>query len=132
MAGPAVVDPNRKQERLFTRETPEDTQVMIGLMQVIHSEPLASAFAKLLDNQVDASQALHLAHFFEEASVLAGRGHLAEDLLFDVFALDHYWDQLEGTVAAARKRTKNPKLCENFELLSETAREYRASRPSRS
>jgi hypothetical protein len=131
MAGPVAIDPNRKHERAFTRATPEDAQVLLGLMRVLHAEPLSSGFSKLLTNQVSEADALPLAHFFEETSVLAERGHLAEDLLFDVFALDLYWDQLEGAVQAARKRTQNAKLCENFETLAEVAREYRAARPAR-
>jgi hypothetical protein len=126
-----LVDPNRKPGRMFRRETSEDTQVLLGIMKMLHSEPLAGAFTKLLQNAASGEDAIALAHFFEEVSVLTERGHVAEDLIFDVFALDLYWDQLEKGVQALRKRTGNGKLCENFEVLAEVAREYRQSRPGR-
>jgi hypothetical protein len=130
MPGPVTIDPNRKPGRMFRRETAEDTQVLLAIMRMLHSEPLSGAFTKLLQNSVTGDEALTLAHFFEEVSVLTERGHVAEDLVFDVFALDLYWDQLEKVVAATRKRTSNEKLCENFQAMAEVAREYRASSPS--
>jgi hypothetical protein len=129
MAGPVVVDPSKRPGRTFTRETAEDTEVVLGLMRVVHGEPLAGAFAKLLRNEITGADVFPLAHFFEEVSVLVERGHVAEDLVFDLFALDLYWDQLGKEVLKVRTRTGNPKLCEHFEENAEVARVYRASRP---
>ncbi|MHB8507557.1 MAG: DUF4760 domain-containing protein [Candidatus Dormibacteria bacterium] len=131
MPGPVTVDPQRKQSRMFRRETAEDTQVLLGIMRILHAEPLSGAFARILKNSSPGDEALPLAHFFEEVSVLSERGHVAEDLVFDVFALDLYWDQLAPAVRAARKSTGNNKLCEHFETMAEVAREYRESRPAR-
>lgn len=131
MAGPAVVDRDRKPPRTFKRETAEDTDVLLSLMAVLHSEPLSSVFSRLLRNDVKGVDVLPLAHFFEELAVLIERGHLAEDLAFDTFALDLYWDQLQPQIKAARKAGHNPKLCDNFEAEAEVAREYRDSQPAR-
>jgi hypothetical protein len=130
MAGPVVVDRDRRPPRTFKRETAEDTDVLLGLMGVLHSEPLSSAFSSVLRNDVKGVDVLPLAHFFEELAVLIERGHLAEDLAFDTFALDLYWDQLAKQIKAARKASSNPKLCENFEAEAEVAREYRDSQPA--
>jgi hypothetical protein len=131
MAGPVVVDRDRKPPRTFKRETAEDTDVLLSLMGVLHSEPLSSAFSRVLRNDVKSIDVLPLAHFFEEIAVLIERGHLAEDLAFDTFALDLYWDQLQSQIKSARKASHNPKLCENFEAEAEVAREYRESQPAR-
>jgi hypothetical protein len=56
-------------------------------------------------------------------------GLIVEDLLFDAFAFDHYWDELKGAVKAVRKKTGNDKLCENFELAAGVATMYREARP---
>ena len=102
MAGPVVVDRDRRPPRTFKRETAEDTDVLLSLMAVLHSEPLSSAFSRVLRNDVKGIDVLPLAHFFEELAVLIERGHLAEDLAFDTFALDLYWDQLASQIKAAR------------------------------
>ena len=52
-----------------------------------------------------------------------------EDLLFDAFAFDSYWDQLKKAVHEAREKTGNRKFCENFELAAELAIAYRETRP---
>ena len=130
MAGPVVVDRDRRPPRTFKRETAEDTDVLLSLMGILHSEPLSSAFARVLRNDVKGIDGLPLAHFFEELSVLIERGHLAEDLAFDTFALDLYWDQLQSQIKSARKAGRNPKLCENFEVQAEVAREYRETQPA--
>src|ERR1700682_1480120 len=131
MAGPGVFYRHPSPARTFKRETAEDTDVLLSLMGVLHSEPLSSAFSRVLRNDVKSIDVLPLAHFFEEIAVLIERGHLAEDLAFDTFALDLYWDQLQSQIKAARKASHNPKLCENFEAEAEVAREYRDSQPAR-
>jgi hypothetical protein len=131
MAGPAVIDRDRKYARTFKHQTAEDTDVLLSLMGVLHSEPLSSAFSRVLRNDVKGIDVLPLAHFFEEVAVLIERGHLAEDLAFDTFAMDLYWDQMVSKIKAARKASHNPKLCENFEAEAEVAREYRESQPPR-
>src|ERR1700687_91351 len=125
MAGPVVVDRDRRPPRTFKRETAEDTDVLLSLMGVLHSEPLSSAFSRVLRNDVKSIDVLPLAHFFEEIAVLIERGHLAEDLAFDTVALPLYWHHLKSKITAARKPSHNPKLCENFEAEAEVAREYR-------
>jgi len=72
-----------------------------------------------------------MAHVFEEISTLALHGLLPEDLLFDAFAIDIYWSQLEARVGEVRKTTGNDKFCENFELAAELAVAYREERPAK-
>ena len=129
MAGPTVIDPQRSRTPQFTTRTGEDTQVALGVMRVLHSEPLSSAFARLVSGKLQAADRVTLAHFFEETSVLRAHGHIADDLLFDMFAFDLYWDQLKTEIDAVRKRTKNPKFCENFEIAARLAKEYRGASP---
>jgi hypothetical protein len=54
---------------------------------------------------------------------------LAEELLFDAFAFDMYWDELREDVLRLRALEGNEKLCENFEIAAERAREYRRTFP---
>ncbi|HEV3232794.1 MAG TPA: hypothetical protein VG245_11140 [Candidatus Dormibacteraeota bacterium] len=128
MAGPAVIDPTRAPARQFSTQTADDTQVLLGAMKIIHSDPLQSAFSRLLTGDLERGDGVALAHFFEEISVLALRRHVAEDLLFDVFAIDLYWKQLRGDVEKIRTKTENPKFCENFEITARLAAEYRNNR----
>lgn len=127
MAGPAVVDRDRKPAPRFTTHTSEDTTVLLGIIRTVHSEPLSGAFSRLLTGRVEGDDAVGLAHFFEEISVLHEHGHIAEALLFDMFALDLYWDQLKSAVKTIRKKSGNPKFAENFEMTARIASDYRES-----
>lgn len=98
-------------------------------MQVLHGEPTAPAFARLLKKTLQPDDYVLLAHVFEEISVLALHHLLPEALLFDAFAFDLYWDELREDVTRLRAGTGNEKFCENFEIAAERAREYRADRP---
>ena len=131
MAGPAVqkLPQNTKRAPQFGTATPKDLEPFIGLMQILHTEPNASAYARLLAKDTKEEDRLMLAHLFEEIAVLVRHGLIVEDLLFDAFALDHYWDELKGAVKAVRKKTGNDKLCENFELSAAVATRYREARP---
>ena len=133
MAGPIVIDPARGQRRVpnFGTATHHDVQGFVGIMQILHTEPNSSMFARLLDGSPQDEDELPLAHLFEEISTLALHNLVVEDLLFDAFAIDHYYDTLKKRIQAARKKTKNPKFCENFEAAALLAREYRALRPKR-
>ena len=127
MAGPAVVDRDRKPAPRFTTHTSDDTTVLLGIIRTIHSDPLSSAFSRLLTGRLQGDDAVGLAHFFEEISVLHEHGHIAEALLFDMFALDLYWEQLKGEVKTIRKKSGNPKFAENFEMTARIAADYRES-----
>ncbi|HZU16833.1 MAG TPA: hypothetical protein VFD01_09600 [Candidatus Dormibacteraeota bacterium] len=113
----------------FGRSTPEQVPTFVAIMTVLHTEPLASAFVRLLKKELRADDHLHLAHLFEEVSVLALHRHLAEELLFDAFAFDMYWDELREDVLNVRALEGNEKFCENFEIAAERAREYRRTFP---
>jgi hypothetical protein len=113
----------------FGRSTPEQVPAFIGLMRIVHSEPSASAFARLLRKELVADDYVQLAHLFEEISVLALHRHIAEELVFDAFAFDMYWDELREDVLEVRRVTGNEKFCENFEIAAERARRYRKDFP---
>lgn len=113
----------------FGRSTPDQVPTFVGIMGVLHSEPTASAFARLLRKELGADDYVQLAHVFEEVSVLALHRHLAEELIFDAFAFDMYWDELREDVLRLRALEGNDKLCENFEIAAERAREYRRTFP---
>lgn len=113
----------------FGRVTSEHAPTFLAIMQVLHSEPTATAFGRLLKKSLERDDYVLLAHLFEEISVLALHHLIPEALLFDAFAFDLYWDELREDVARLRAGTGNEKFCENFELAAERAREYRADRP---
>ena len=98
-------------------------------MQLLHGEPTAPAFARLLKKRLEPDDYVLLAHIFEEISVLALHHLVPEALLFDAFAFDLYWDELREDVMRLRAGTGNDKFGENFEIAAERAREYRADRP---
>ena len=129
MAGPVVIDPNKRRSPEFGTATREDVPSFLGIMQIIHQEPTNSMFARLLSgNQTDADE-VPLAHLFEEISTLALHGLICEDLLFDAFAFDRYWETLRGHVERVRRESGNPKFCENFEIAAQLAVQYREQRP---
>lgn len=133
MAGPVVHEPASALRRppQFGTASKDDVPGFLGIMRIIHQEPNSSAFARLLTGQQKAEDEIPLAHLFEEVSTLALHGLIAEDLLFDAFAFDYYWEALKGSVRAARKKTSNQKFCENFELAAQLAVAYREARPAK-
>lgn len=131
MAGPVVVNPSApsRPRPQFGTATQGDVPVFLGVMQLLHSEPNSSAFSRLLGGRLHQDDLIPLAHLFEEISTLAVHGLISEDLLFDAFAFDLYWEQLEDHIQRLRSETGNPKLCENFETAAHAARDYRELRP---
>jgi hypothetical protein len=129
MAGPAVHKPAGRLGPSFGTATQADLQPFLGVMQIMHHEPVATAFSNLLLQQPRPEDEVALAHVFEEVSTLGTHRLISEDLLFDAFAIDNYWEQLKGTVEAIREKWGNPKLFENFEAMAGLAREYREARP---
>src|SRR6266576_4283842 len=101
----------------------------IGIMSMLHSETAAPAFGRLLKKSLQPDDYVLLAHLFEEISVLALHHLIPEALLFDAFAFDLYWDELREDILSLRQQTGNEKFCENFEIASDRAREYRNDRP---
>ena len=100
----------------FGRSTQDQVPAFLGLMRILHAEPTASAFARLLRKDLRSDDYVQLSHLFEEISVLALHRHIAEELLFDAFAFDMYWDELREDVTRVRQLTANEKFCENFEI----------------
>jgi hypothetical protein len=119
----------RPPSRDFGRASPSDVETLLGITQILHSEPTSSSFGRLLKKRLEPDDYVLLAHLFEEVSVLALHHLVPEALLFDAFAFDLYWDELREDVVRLRSATGNEKFCENFELAAERAREYRADRP---
>jgi hypothetical protein len=98
-------------------------------MTILHTEPAAPAFGRLLTKNLEPNDYVVLAHLFEEISVLALHHLIPEALLFDAFAFDLYWDELREDILSLRRQTGNEKFCENFEIASDRARDYRNERP---
>jgi hypothetical protein len=98
-------------------------------MSMLHSETAAPAFGRLLKKRLEPEDYVLLAHLFEEISVLALHRLIPEALLFDAFGFDLYWDELREDIQSLRQQTGNEKFCENFEIASDRAREYRNDRP---
>jgi hypothetical protein len=131
MAGPGIhLSGSRSTGRAdFGRSTQEQVPAFIGLMRILHAEPIASSFGRLLRKELVMDDYVQLSHLFEEICVLALHRHIAEELLFDAFAFDMYWDELREDVLGVRQLTGNQKFCENFEIAAERARRYRADFP---
>src|SRR5918912_129717 len=104
-----------RQHRYSAARGEPEVAVFLTIMQILHSEPTASAFTRLLKKQLEPDDYLQLSHLFEEISVLAIHGFVHEHLLVDALALDMYWDELREDVYDVRRSTGNPKFCENFE-----------------
>ena len=131
MAGPIATEPSRKQRLQFGTARREDVPSFLGIMQILHTEPTSSAYARLLTKQQKPDDEIPLAHLFEEISTLALHGLLVEDLLFDAFAFDFYWNELKRRIEEVRKATGNDKFCENFEVAAKLAIAYREQRPAK-
>src|SRR5712691_7680505 len=113
----------------FGRVTPDHASIFLGIMSMLHSEPVAPAFGRLLKKSLQPDDYVLLAHLFEEISVLVLHHLIPEALLFDAFAFDLYWDELREDILSLRRQTGNEKFCENFEIAAERARAYRTDRP---
>ncbi len=113
----------------FGRIAPDHAATFLALMSMLHSEPLAPAFGRLLKKSLQPDDYVLLAHLFEEVSVLLLHHLIPEALLFDAFAFDLYWDELREDILSLRRQTGNEKFCENFEIAADRAREYRSDRP---
>jgi len=131
MAGPVVHKLSEKPRPRFGTARREDVPAFIGIMQILNHEPISSAFSRLVSGMQQPDDEIPMAHVFEEISTLALHGLLPEDLLFDAFAIDIYWSQLEARVQQVRKATRNDKFCENFEIAAELAVAYREERPAK-
>ena len=131
MPGPAVQEPAETvlARQSFGTVTSSDAPTMLKVMEIIHRDPLASEFAALVTGQLRAGQGVGLAHFFEELGAMALHHLVSEEIIFDAFAVDQYWERLESVVAGIRKKQNNPKFGENFEILANAARTYRDTRP---
>jgi hypothetical protein len=134
MAGKAVSEPQapHRFQQSLGQATQADAQTLLAIMEIVHHEPLATAFADLQVGKVKPADALKLAHLFEEIGALTIHQLVSRDLLFDAYAFDSYWNALKATVVKSRKSTRNPKYGENFELLAEMAADYRQQRPPKS
>jgi hypothetical protein len=126
MGGPADLRPQAPD---FGRVAPEHARTFLGIMSILHTEPVAPAFGRLLKKCLEPDDYVLLAHIFEEISVLALHHLIPEALLFDAFGFDLYWDELREDVLSLRQQTGNEKFCENFEIASDRARDYRNDRP---
>jgi hypothetical protein len=113
----------------FGRVAPEHADSFLRIMAMLHGEPVAPAFGRLLKKSLQPDDYVLLAHLFEEISVLALHHLIPEALLFDAFAFDLYWDELREDIMALRRQTGNEKFCENFEIAADRARDYRNDRP---
>ena len=113
----------------FGRVTPDHASIFLGIMAMLHSEPVAPAFGRLLKKNLQPDDYVLLAHLFEEISVLALHHMVPEALLFDAFGFDLYWDELREDIMSLRQQTGNEKFCENFEIAADRARDYRNDRP---
>ena len=113
----------------FGRVTPEHAATFLGIMSMLHGEPVAPAFGRLLKKSLEPDDYVLLAHLFEEISVLALHHLVPEALLFDAFGFDLYWDELREDIMSLRQQTGNEKFCENFEIAADRARDYRNDRP---
>ena len=112
----------------FGRVAPEHAAIFLGIMSILHSEPAAPAFGRLLQKSLQPDDYVLLAHIFEEISVMALHHLVPEVLLFDAFAFDLYWDELREDIQALRRQTGNEKFCENFEIAADRASDYRQDR----
>jgi len=113
----------------FGRVNPEHAATFLGIMAMLHGEPVAPAFGRLLKKSLQPDDYVLLAHLFEEISVLALHHLIPEALLFDAFGFDLYWDELREDIMSLRQQTGNEKFCENFEIAADRARDYRNDRP---
>lgn len=131
MAGPINIDPSKPPHRdpEFGTATHADVAPFLGIMTVLREPTVAPAFTRLITGRAEESDEAPLAHLFEEICTLAMHRLIAEDLLFDAFAIDLYWDRLQPAVMRVREESGNPKFCENFEVAALLAKAYRERRP---
>src|SRR5258708_33783603 len=89
----------------FGRVTQEHAATFIGIMSMVHGEPVAPAFGRLLKKSLQPDDYVLLAHLFEEISVLALNHLIPEALLFDAFGFDLSCDELRQDIMSLRQQT---------------------------
>src|SRR5207245_8494532 len=117
--GPVLHTHSEKPRPRFGTARREDVPAFIGIMQILHQEPISSAFSRLVSGMQQPDDEIPMAHVFEEISTLALHGLLPEDLLFDAFAIDIYWSQVEARDHQVRKATINDQFFENVEKVAD-------------
>src|SRR5438132_12661991 len=111
MAGPVVHKLSEKPRPRFGTARREDVPAFIGIMQILHQEPISSAFSRLVSGMQQPDDEIPMAHVFEEISTLALHGLLSDELLFDAFAIDIYWSKLDQWLKQYLKVNINTKYC---------------------
>lgn len=66
--------------------------------------------------------------FWETAGVLIKHRLLSQDLFFDRFLVNPYWERLRFVIEGDRKETKDASIAENFEWLYNRAKRWRQRR----
>ena len=82
----------------FGRVSPEHAGTFLGIMSILHGEPAAPQFGRLLKKELQSDDYVLLAHLFEEISVLMLHHMIPEALVFDAFAFDLYWEELREDI----------------------------------
>ena len=135
----------------MVRPSKDDAELLLKLVEISHSPVMEAAFTwlrcdmavkheklkKFEDYEKEyppgsdgAKHAMAVESFWETAGVLVKHGLIHEDLFFDRFFVETYWDLLGRWVLGQRETSSEPRLAENFEWLSRKEAEWRKEKRS--
>ncbi len=132
-----------------TKPTAEDARLVMELSKMMTTEPGIKAWSwffkefvpKKITDYVEyrreypmgsdgANSIAIIESYFELSSALIQHGLLNEELFFDVSVpVNFFWEPLKPIVYGERAEFKEPRLCENFELLNERQQKWAKSNP---
>ncbi len=132
-----------------TKATAEDAHLVMELSKMMMTEPSIKAwnwfFKEFVPKKItdyveyrrqypigsDGANAIAIIEsYFQLSSVLIQHGLLNEDLFFDASVpVNLFWEEMKPIIYGERAEFKEPRLCENFELLYERHKKWVKSHP---
>lgn len=121
----------------MVKPTRADAEILLRLVELAQSEQMVKAqkwfwgefnakdFEEFQQKYPDGSEGnsycMTISSFWETVGVLLYYKLINEDLLFDRFMVDIYWEKLKSITYGMRKTYKAPDIAENFEWLAQQA-----------
>jgi hypothetical protein len=125
----------------MVKPTRADAEILLKLVELQQSERMIKAqnwfwsefsekdFEEFQKEYPSGSEGdnycMAISSFWETVGVLLHYKLINEDLLFDRFMVEPYWERLQPVIYGMREAYKEPDISENFEWLAKRAAKWR-------
>lgn len=136
-----MVKSKRVRRKRRVKPTRADAEILLRLVELEQSERIIKAliwarselgeisFEEFQREYPEGSDGYNycmtIISFEETIGVLLHYNLINEDLLFDLFMVEHYWGRLQPIIYGMRETYKAPDIAENFEWLAKRAAKWR-------